>query len=180
VNEARNKSGQAYSLTVLTPILAGRESRLARYLNALASGAGSPLAQVPGTHFARWVVVGDVVFEGEGERDHLKLARLLFTSNFDGPVETYLECLRTAMGASTDEIWDNCAGYPGSGDSAAFAAYMRAHQIESSLFFAAYGQQTVDDVKRSLAKRRKLMTFALEHQGASPAKLQSDFDDQFA
>ena len=181
MNDARNTSGQAYALTVLTPIRPGDESKLARYLDALAARDASPLAHVAGTHFARWVVVGDVVYEGgRQKRDHLKLARLLFTSNFDGPVEPYLEALRTGLGSAADEIWSHCVGYPGSDDPRLFARYMRVHQIESALFFAAYGDRTVEQVKRSLAVRRDVIDFALSAQGMGAEALQAAFTERFA
>jgi hypothetical protein len=182
VSSARNISGQAYSLTVITPIMDGRETQLAEYLNGLQGGDRSPLAEVRGTHFARWVVIGDVVYEGpqEGEREHLKHARLLFTSNFDGELDSYLEALRTGMRASADAIWGNCIGYPGSGEAGAFASYMRHHQIDSSLFFAAYGDRTVEEVQRSLALRIKFIEFALGAQGLPTAELKAAFLQEFA
>ncbi len=181
MNDRRNTCGKAYALTVMTPILDGRESSLARYLDALETGLASPLARVPGTHFARWVVIGDVVYEGPPQRpDHLRSGRLLFTSNFDGPVAPYLEELRTGLREVADAIWQHCVGYPGSADAGGFAAYMRAHQVESSLFFAAYGDRTVQDVKRSLATRRRVIDFALRAQGMAPAELQAAFRETFA
>jgi hypothetical protein len=166
VNGRHDISGQVHALTVLTAIRPGHESALARYLNALESGPASPLAGVPGTHFARWVVISDVVYEGKGPRDHLELGQLLFTSNFDGKnLDPYLESLRTGLGPAADEIWGHCHGYPGSDDAASFAAYMRKHHIEASLFFAAYGDRTVEDVKRSLAVRLQLIAF----EGTFPA-----------
>lgn len=177
-----NVCGQAYSLTVITPIVNGHETQLARYLDGLESGEQSPLAGVPGTHFARWVVIDDVIYESpdEGEREHLKHARLLFTSNFDGALDPYLEALRTGLGDSADTIWGNCLGYPGSGEPRAFADYMRRHQIDSSLFFAAYGDRTVAEVKRSLALRIKFVEFALHAQGLSAPELQAAFLREFA
>lgn len=181
MKDRRNKCGTAYALTVITPIIDGRESALARYLSTLEAGPASPLANVAGTHFARWAVIGDVVYEGDGQRpDHLKLGRLLFTSNFDGPPAPYLERLRTGLGEVADAIWGHCGGYPGSGDAGAFAAYMRSHQIESSLFFAAYGERSVEDVKRSLATRHTVIDFALEAQGMSAVELQAAFRETFA
>lgn len=180
MNDARNTCGQAYALTVLTPILDGHESELARYLDALQGEAASPLASVPGTHFARWVVIGDVVYEGGRQRrDHLRFGRLLFSSNFDGPVEPYLKSLCTGLGEAADAIWGHCAGYAGSTDVGAFVKYMRAHQIESSLFFSAYGDRTVEQVTRSLALRRQLIDFALRAQEMEPAQLQSAFLETF-
>jgi hypothetical protein len=181
VNDRHNTCGQAYALTVMTAILEGHESALTRYLSTLKAGPASPLASVPGTHFARWVVIGDVVYEGSGQRpDHLRLGRLLFTSNFDGPLEPYLEKLRTGLGEVADSIWSHCGGYPGAADAGAFAAYMRSHQLESSLFFAAYGDRTVDDVKRSLALRRQVIAFAVRAQQLGPVELQAAFRETFA
>ena len=180
MNDRHNMSGQAYSLTMLAPILEGHETRLAQYLDALQEGAASPLARVSGTHFARWVVIGDVVYETHRQkRDRLTLARLLFTSNFDGPLEPYLEAVRTGLGDVADEIWSHCAGYPGSADASAFARYVRSHQIESSLFFAAYGDRTVEDVQRSLALRRTMIEFALRTQGMPATELQAAFRETF-
>jgi hypothetical protein len=177
VSSANNVSGQAYSLTVLTPIIDGHEPKLAQYLDGLQSGDQSPLAGVHGTHFARWVVIGDVIYQGpdQGERDHLEHARLLFTSNFDGQLDPYLEGLRTGLGDSADTIWGHCIGYPGRDDARAFADYLRHHQIDSSLFFAAYGDRTVEDVKRSLALRARFIDFALRAQGMPAAELKEAF-----
>jgi hypothetical protein len=172
-------SGQAQALSVLTAIRDGHESRLARCLNGLGSGHESPLASVPATHFARWVVIGDVVYEDKGSREHLECGQLLFTTNFDGDLAAYLESLRTGLGESADAIWGHCHGYPGSDDAARFAGYLRAHSVESSLFFAAYGDRTVTDVTDSLATRAKLIDFALRMQGLASAELQAAFAESF-
>jgi hypothetical protein len=180
VNGRHDLCGQAHSLTVLTAIRDGHETALARYLNAIEGGSDSPLSRVARTHFARWVVLGDVVYEGKGARDHLKCAQLLFTSNFDGKdLDSYLEALRTGRGPAADEIWSHCSGYPGSEDPAAFAAYMTKHHVESSLFFAAYGDRTVEDVKASLATRRDLINFALNSQALAADALQAAFQRAF-
>jgi hypothetical protein len=172
-------SGQAQALSVLTAVRDGHESRLARYLNDLGSGTASPLAAVPATHFARWVVIGDVVYQGKGSREHLDCGQLLFTANFDGDLAAYLEALRTGLGSSADGIWGHCHGYPGRDDAAGFAGYLQAHSVESSLFFAAYGERTVEDVKQSLATRLKLIDFAVRAQGLPPAELQAAFTESF-
>jgi hypothetical protein len=181
VSSATNVSGQAYSLTVLTPIIDGHETELARYLDGLPSGDDSPLAGVHGTHFARWVVIDDVIYQGpdQGSREHLQHPRLLFTSNFDGELDPYLEALRTGLGASADTIWGHCLGYPGRDDGDAFSRYLRQHQIDSSLFFAAYGDRTVEDVKRSLALRTRLIDFALRAQGLAAPELKAAFLQEF-
>jgi hypothetical protein len=180
VSAAHNVSGQAYSLTVLLPIREGRQDELTAHLDALAGEAASPLARVPGTHFARWVVIGDVFYEGHGQRrDHLRDPRLLFTSNFDGPLDPYLEALRTGIGKDGDAIWGHCRGYPGSAAGPEFPLWLKAHQVDSALFFAAYGDQTVGEVRANLDLRARLIDFALAAQGLGPDELQAGFRARF-
>jgi hypothetical protein len=177
---SRNVSGQAYALSVLTPILDGHATAVREHLDGLADGAASPLARVPGTHIARWVVIDDVIYQGHGQpkRDTLS-PRLLFSSNFDGDVGAYLEGLRTGMGSDADAIWSHCRGYPGHDDGPAFAAWMRAHMLEAALFFAAYGGMTVEQVHTNLERRRTLLGLVLEAQGLAPADLKARFMETF-
>lgn len=177
---SRNVSGQAYALTVLTPIEHGREEALTAYLDALGDGDASPLARVPGTHLARWVVIGQVKQqEGQRRRDALKAPRLLFTSNFDGELNPYLEALRTGLAGDADAIWGHCTGYPGHQDAAGFSAWLRRHQIEAALFFGAYGDQTVGEVHANVAARTGLIEFALDTRGLDAAALQARFLERF-
>jgi len=177
---SRNVSGQAYALTVLTPIEHGREQALAAHLDALGDGDASPLARVPGTHLARWVVIGQVKHQrGQRRADALKAPRLLFTSNFDGPLNPYLEALRTGLAGDADAVWGNCTGYPGHQDAAGFSAWICHHQIEAALFFGAYGEQTVGEVHRNVARRTELIDFALDTRGLEPAALKAQFLERF-
>lgn len=176
----RDRSGQALALTVLAPIQAGHESALADALNDLPLREGSPLARVPGTHFARFVVIDAPVYEGAPQkRDSWKASRLLFTSNFDAPVERYLDGLRTGLDTDGDAIFGRCVGYPGSADAQAWTAWLLAHRVKSSLFFGAYGDQSVQTVRDSIATRARLAAFALEAQGLAPAELQARFREAF-
>jgi hypothetical protein len=179
---SRNVSGQAYALTVLAPILDGRLEPLRAHLDGLPDGAASPLARVPRTHLARWVLIDDVKFQASGQRrrDRLKAARLLFTSNFDGDLDSYLEGLRTGMAEAADAVWSHCAGYPGSGDGPGFARWMKAHQLEAVLFFGAYGSHTVEQVHRNVDTRNRLIALALEGQALDASTLKQRFLQTFA
>jgi hypothetical protein len=172
---SRNVSGQAYALTVLTPILDGHAAELTAHLEALPEGPESPLARVPGTHLGRWVVIDDVKFQGHGQRhrDRLGASRLLFTSNFDGDLDAYLEHLQTGLGEDADAVWSHCRGYPGRGRG--FAPWIKAHQLEAALFFAAYGSRTLEQVHADVAVRTQLIEFALAAQGLEPDELKSRF-----
>jgi hypothetical protein len=178
---SRNVSGQAFALTVLTPILDGHAQELTEHLEALPEGPGSPLARVPGTHLGRWVVIDQVKHQGRGQRrrDALSHSRLLFTSNFDGELDPYLEALRTGLGEDADAVWGHCRGYPGHRDATGFAGWLRAHALEAALFFAAYGGHTLEQVHSNLDKRTRLIEFALGAQGLAPADLKARFEETF-
>jgi len=178
---SRNVSGQAYGLTVLTPILDGHLQELTEHLEALPEGPDSPLARVPGTHLARWVVIDQVKYQGHGQRhrDALSASRLLFTSNFDGPLDPYLQALRTGLAEDADAVWSHCRGYPGHHEGTAFASYLRAHALEAALFFAAYGGHTLEQVRSNLDERARLIEFALGAQGLGAADLKARFQEAF-
>lgn len=174
-----NVSGQAYALTAIAPIEPGREDELRAFLEALPRDP-SPLIAVRRTHFARWVIVEDFFQEEEQpHEDHLAQQQLIFTSNFDGPLETYLDELISELGELAEEIWGKCTGCPERPSPAELKAYLLAHRIDTGFFFAAYGQATVERVRAALDLRERLMSFAVESQGMEPAELQSAFLDRF-
>ena len=172
-----NRVGCAYSLTVMAPVIAGQEEAARSALEAL----DRPLARLENVHFSRIHVVDDLVYQGPRQRvrEHLRAAQLIFTSTFDGrELEPYLKDLRVR--AEPDAWWRFCAGYPGSGDAAAFAGWVRAHQIDSSLFASAHPEARVPHVLESLALRERIIDFAIEARGLDAAELQRRFRETFA
>jgi hypothetical protein len=169
-------SGQAYALTVLTPIAAGEDDALRGYLEALRAGGGpGPLARLPRTHFGRWVIVPDFVAEDERDPDHLSTPHLLFTACFDGTRDGYLDELCTELAGEAAEIWGRCAGCPRPAAGAALKDYLLAHRIQTGFFVAAYGDATVAEVQAALALRERVVAFAQDAQGMEPAALQRAF-----
>ncbi|MCE9521682.1 MAG: hypothetical protein K8S25_04530 [Alphaproteobacteria bacterium] len=65
---------------------------------------------------------------------------LVFTSNYDGDLKAYIRMFSERIAGEMDRIWSNCESYPTSGarDFEKFWLYVRAHQIETNAFFAAY------------------------------------------
>jgi hypothetical protein len=173
-----NRVGVAFSLTVVAPVIAGREQEARDAIEALPVGLDSPLAQLSGLHFSRIHVVSDLVFQGpqQRHRDPLKASQLVFTSTVDGELEPYLEALRPIA----DTWWQFCAGYPGSADAAAFVRWVRDHQIDSSLFASAHPEATVPGVLESLALRERIIDFAVAARGLDPVELQRRFRDELA
>jgi len=103
------------TLTVITNIREGCEDRLQLLLNALGDGMlnGNPSIDFNGihtVHFARWVVVPGCTYR------NVKVSpRLVFCSNYDGPLDTQLQDLADRIPEALDDIYELCEGYPESG-----------------------------------------------------------------
>jgi hypothetical protein len=178
-----NRFGQAYGLTVLSPITGGvdehglsRDVALRRELRELNAAPESPFADVPTTHLARWVVIDDAPFEGVPAKvDHFASKYLLFTSNFDtnGQADdaafgVYMESLRTAIPQVLERLYQHCLGFPGVENPEAFRIYMKACQVPTTFFFGAYQDATVEQVLRALDAQRRMSAFVLEQQHSRP------------
>lgn len=176
-----NTSGQAYAFMVVTPILPDAKSALLRYLAALPTGEASPLARMGSTHFARWLVLDDLVYEGPPqERDTLQSAYLFFISNFDGDLDPYLEAILDHMPAESEALWGCCVGFPGLEDRAAFKTYLKHNQLNTTFFISAYPDATVEDVRKSLSLRQRVTDFAISAQGLDASSLRQAWSQEFA
>ena len=79
-----DRRGGLYAFTALTPITRGREEELCAALAGLGTGPASPFAQVPGVHFARWVIIDTVGDQPGQQRDGWPQAYLLTSTTADG------------------------------------------------------------------------------------------------
>lgn len=178
-----NSSGRLSTLTTIAPIKAQEAQAVRGYLWAMDAGAASgPLARFRRTHFARWVILDHLVYEGgDQQRDQLDTAYLLFTSVFDGDQDSYLAEMCAAMGDEVDAIWGRCVAFPAAGakDAARFGAWMRRNQVNAALFYAAQPSAPLADVLESVALRKKLIEFATQAQGMDAAALAAAFQDRF-
>ncbi len=187
VNRCFNGSSRStYGLTVLAPIKpdAGTLSpkgEISRYLATCPTGPESPLAKVSTTHQARWVVIAGLPYEGyPAHVDFLKSSYLLFTSNFDGDLDVYLEALATRIPETISALWTHCVGFPGVESLEPFKTYMKACQIETTFYFGAYPDATVEQVLRALAVQRRFVEFVLATQGKPARELQQAFQTLIA
>jgi hypothetical protein len=177
-----NVSGQAYAFMAMTPIKPGEERPLAEYLRGLRARGPSPLARLARTHIGRFVIVPDFHHDPTWKQraeEHLDLNYLIFTSNFDGALDSYLDELCEQLAPEAPEIWGRCVGCPERPEGAALKAYLQHNQIKTGIFFAAYGHATVATVRRALRERERMIAFAVAAQGLEPAALQRAFLAEF-
>jgi hypothetical protein len=180
--KSANVSGQAYGFMAMTPIAPGEEDALRAYLEGLSAHGPSPLARVPRTHMGRWVIVSGFNWEPAYKQpvaETLALPTLIFSTNFDGDLDSYLDGLCAALAAEAPEIWGRCIGCPDPAAGPALKAYLEHNQIDSGFFFAAYGDATLAEVTAALDQRDRMISFAVRAQGLAPADLQRAFIDEF-
>ena len=143
--------------TAITGITRIRPDRLQQLRAVLAQfsdlGPNSPVNLISTIHFARWVIIDDGT-------------RLLFTTNFDGNWDDYIDEFIDKAADGLDAIWSNCDGFPegGSRNRAAFKQYVRDSEYPAAVFYSAYPDATVKDVRRALRTRGKFEAFLDEFQ----------------
>jgi hypothetical protein len=177
-----NQSGIVYGLTILSPIKddesvkPSHDLQIRKYLATLKTDEKSPFALAPGTHLARLAVLDDVIYVGMPSCDeHLQSKYLVFESNCDGDLEGYLTGLATTVPTYLDAIWGHCVGYPGAADPEAFVHYMKACQLETTFYFAAINDKSLQQALRALQTQQAVSEFIANHQGIEPAELQTAF-----
>jgi hypothetical protein len=144
-------------LTVLAAIRPGEEERLRYILRAIGDdingkrlhlSAGQPRIDFPRSraiHFARFAILDDPD-RGPNRK------RLLYSSNYDGDLDAHLDEL-AALTSDMHAIWGACEAYPG---TAGFIGFMRAHAHEPEAFYIAFRDNTAEDVRQSIALRRRV------------------------
>jgi hypothetical protein len=124
-------------------------------------------------HFGRFVIVKDFRSEPEQpKQDHLSCPYLLFTTCSDGSRDELLDELCREMAPQAREIWKHCAGSPDPAEGAALKRYLLHNQIKTGVFVAAYPKATVQEVRRSLDRRERMIDLAVRTQGMDAAELQ--------
>jgi hypothetical protein len=125
--------GQVTALTTIAPIIPERLQQLKAVLANVQANPSQSIAKIATIHFARWVIIDNET-------------RLLFTSNFDGTFEDYIQDFVREIPEGLDAIWGNCVGYPGSQPIEGFFDYINQHKFFNDTFYAAYPHLTVSDV----------------------------------
>jgi len=177
-----NKNGNAYGLTVLSPIINGSQdnesfSAIVRdRLQNLPLGEYSPLAKSPNTYLCRFYVLNDVFYQGyPAKEEHLKSKYLVFSSNFYGDRDVYLQGMWANCHDFIKQIWGLCVGFKQVNDARAFIEYITRCQINNNLFFNGSNDESLAEQLKGLYLKQELSKFVFAHQGKPAAELQQAF-----
>jgi hypothetical protein len=109
------------------------------------------LARVHTIHFARWVFIE-------------KRKRILFASNYDGSLDSYMDDFINKVGFGLNVVFGNGIGYPttrwllldGSKDEQKFKYFLRRHQLPTEVWYNAHSGLTAFDLHRNSVIRQGL------------------------
>ena len=102
------------------------------------------LARIRTIHFARWVFL-----------DHRE--RMVFFSNYDGTVESYMDDFINKTGFGLNAVFSNGIGYPhtdwlvlgGCSEEQKYKNFLRRHTLPSQVWYKAYPGLTAIDLERN-------------------------------
>ena len=109
------------------------------------------LGRIRTIHFARWVFLDDK-------------KRMVFFSNYDGSVESYMDDFINKTGFGLNASFSNGIGYPrtnwlvmdGCADERKYKEFLRRHTIPTQVWYKAYPGLTAVDLERNTRVRRGL------------------------
>ncbi len=117
------------------------------------------LTRVRTIHFARWVLLDD-------------RNRLLFLSNYDGSLESYMDDFINKVAWGLNLVFSNGVGYPrsrflvkqGAEQEQKFKRYLRNHQLATDVWYKAYPDLTTFDLARNTRIRQGLENAAFRDE----------------
>lgn len=177
-----NISAGAFGLTLLCPIKNASEgdqsyaSIVREQLQQWPLNEASPLAKVPNTYLCRLYVLNDVFYQGyPAKEEHLQSKYLVFSSNFHGDLERYLEGMWQHAEKYVRQVWQYCVGFDGVNDGQQFVDYIKKCQIDNALFFNGSNGDSLDEQLKALYLKQEFTRFVYLNQGLSASKLQIAF-----
>jgi hypothetical protein len=114
------------------------------------------LGRIRSIHFARWVFVAGT-------------ERMIFCSNYDGSVESYMDDFINKTGFGLNASFSNGIGYPrtnwlvqdGCINERKYKEYLRRHTLVTQVWYKAYPGLTAPDLERNTRIRQGLETASM-------------------
>ena len=119
------------------------------------------LGRIRSIHFARWVFVAG-------------RERMIFCSNYDGSVESYMDDFINKTGFGLNASFSNGIGYPrtnwlvrdGCIDERKYKEYLRRHTLPTQVWYKAYPGLTAVDLERNTRVRQGLERLSMTDEQA--------------
>ena len=156
---------QQETLTVIAPIQPDQIDALRELLQSIQQNVGHndliPFAQFSQVHFARFVILDEVVDPLNGSTIPASLA---FSSCIDAPLKDYIRSLAEIAGLGLDRVFSHCKGYPPPQQRTASSrmAYLRQHEVKTQTFYVNTVGRSVQQIHQEADLHDKIESF-LDH-----------------
>lgn len=161
-----NIAGKAYGMNVITPVLPNR-TWLTHAIFMAVRAIPETLSGLLGLsliHFARWVVIRRDQWPDLGQGPQkLKNDYVLFSSNFNGTWDQYIDAFSDGIPSGLDILWYCATRFPHSIPITPFKNYIRANQITTDYYYNATPGSAQRDIKCALRMRVALIALAEQH-----------------
>ena len=173
-----NVAGKAEIMNVITPMRPWLTwiQRLGYMIGRAIPFFSAPLRGLMFIHFARWVIVKRDQWPDLGQgKQKLQNDYLLFSSNFNGTWDQYLDAFSDANAIGVDGAWISSTKFPHSIPSTPFKDYIRVNQIGADYYYNATPGAAQRDIKAALRVRRAILALAKQHASLTPADFQKAY-----
>ena len=128
-------------------------------------------------HFGRWAIVKRAQWPDYGQgRQKLQNDYLLFSSNFNGTWDQYLDSFSDGNPTGVDLAWISSTKFPHSIPSTPFKDYIRVNQVDTDYYYNATPGAAVRDIKAALrVRRRAILPLAQQHDSLTPEEFQKAY-----
>ena len=165
-----NVAGKAYGMTVITP-MSGKMSWINRWVfraTRAFPGTLSGLIGLKFIHFARWVIIRRDQWPDMGQgKQRLSHDCMLFTSNFNGTWDQYIDAFSDGIPTGLDLFWDKNFKYPGSIPITPFKNYIRNNQIDTDYYYNATPGIAYRGLTAAMRVRKAVLALEKKHKTAS-------------
>jgi hypothetical protein len=121
-----------------------------------------PFSKITSIHFARFVVLNETTNDfGEHEA-----ARLVFTTNYDLPLDNHLRELVSIAGKGLWQLFAACEGFPDNAyNEAKLIDYLKSVMIKTATFYVGVGNCSVQQIKEENNLREQIEFYLDKQKG---------------
>jgi hypothetical protein len=173
-----NVAGKADIMNVVTPMRPWLTEiqRLGYMIGRAIPFFSAPLRGLLFIHFARWVIVKRDQWPDLGQgKQKLRNDYLLFSSNFNGTWDQYLDAFSDGNPIGVDGAWISSTRFPQSIPTTPFKDYVRVNQIDADYYYNATPGAEQRDIKAALRVQRAIQALAKQHASLTPADFQKAY-----
>ena len=173
--------GKSYPLTIFSAVPVYHRWILWLLLNIFRHVPLTIVGQIMFIHFACWLPVNRKKWPRLSEdqpREELKDDYFLFTTNFNGPWDQYIDAFGLIHGVrrGLNLLWGTSRGYPGAWPLRPFKRYIHYYEFPLDLYYNAYPGMSVRDILLASDLSDRLDQFIEESRQFGTVE---EFDDEF-